>query len=59
MSAETPVRVRYRRDGNGWAFAVLSADGALKYLGGGWSAGKKADARQDFEAQCRRKGWTL
>ncbi len=56
------VRVRYRFErttaGKGWSFDVLAAD-SLVYLGSGWSAGRKRDARDDFEAQCRAKGWEL
>ncbi len=57
----TPVRVRYSRGHNvngerGWSFTVLHAD-SLTYLGGGWSAGTKADARSDFNAKARVRGW--
>lgn len=51
-----PVRVRYRRDGNGWAYEVLAAD-SLVWLGGGWSAGKKRDAVEDYTRRAAREGW--
>lgn len=51
-----PVRVRYRREANGWAYEVLAAD-SLTYLGGGWSAGKKRDAVDSFRLSARERGW--
>lgn len=52
-----PVRVSYRRSGNGWSYVVLAASGALQWLGDGWSAGTKRDAQQSFRAQALVNGW--
>jgi hypothetical protein len=51
-----PVRVRYRRDGNGWSYVVLAAD-SLTWLGEGWSAGSKRDAVAAYRGQAERCGW--
>lgn len=53
-----PVRVKYTRDlQGGWRYDVLSALGDLRWLGGGWSAGKKKDAQDSFRLAARENGW--
>lgn len=50
------VRVKFRKDGDGWSYDVLAAD-SLQWLGSGWSAGRKSDAQNDFCARAAREGW--
>lgn len=51
------VVVKYTRDGHGWRYDVLAASGDLRWLGGGWSAGKKRDAQDSFLMSAREKNW--
>ena len=56
LSILIPVRVRFKRDGAGWAYFVLAFD-SLACLEQGWSAGRKRDAVQTFETSARQHGW--
>lgn len=54
----TAVRVIYRRDpSGGWTYTVLAAQGPLRVLGEGWSAGKKRDAEDAYRMAAASNGW--
>jgi hypothetical protein len=52
------VRVRFYRSHGGWSYEVFVAEGALTWLGCGWSAGGKRCAVESFHAQAMTMGWT-
>jgi hypothetical protein len=56
-----PVRVRFSpctmSGQRGWAYVVLSAHGALSYLGEGWTAGTRRDAVAMFRQAADKRGW--
>ncbi len=58
------VRVKFKRTppstacAAGWGWDVLRAD-SLVWVGGGWSAGPKAEAVKVFEHDARAHGWRV